>query len=103
MSIRELTTAKYLKIVPPNEDISLKVHTGKSHLILQFDKTNGHASVTISCASSLVTDYGHFITPYHPLQPLLPTTIPICTLFNTLLPPSPLSHYLPQWRIQDFP
>ena len=28
-----------------------KIHSVKSHLIVQFDKVNGHASVTISCAS----------------------------------------------------
>ena len=32
----------------------IKVHTVKSHLIVQFGKFNGHASVAISCASSLV-------------------------------------------------
>ena len=35
----------------------IKVHTVKSHLIVQFDKFNGHASVAISCGYSLVNKH----------------------------------------------
>ena len=32
----------------------IKLHRVKSHLIVQFDKFNGHASVAIACVSSPV-------------------------------------------------
>ena len=38
--------------MPPNEDKAKKLHTVKLHLIVQFDKFNGHTSVAMSCAPS---------------------------------------------------
>ena len=45
---------KYAFTVWQHDEL-IKAHTVKSHLVVQFDKFNGHASVAISCASSPVT------------------------------------------------
>ena len=36
-----------------NENKAYKLHTVKSHLIVQFNKFSGHGSVAISCDSSV--------------------------------------------------